>query len=74
MDQSFLLRLSLNIARMEGIINNDELDEKIKEVEEIMSNLTADKHVTEEEFQNFMHRVNEVGKYAYLSLNRKQNL
>nr|XP_034180158.1 tetratricopeptide repeat protein 12-like [Osmia lignaria] len=47
---------------MEGTINNDELDEKIKEGEEMISNLTADKHVTEEEFQNFMHRVNEVEK------------
>ncbi|XP_034180158.2 tetratricopeptide repeat protein 12-like [Osmia lignaria lignaria] len=52
--------LSLKLCIMDEV--EDELDEKIKEGEEMISNLTADKHVTEEEFQNFMHRVNEVEK------------
>lgn len=40
-----------------------ETREKIMEEQKIMDDLSADKRVTEEEFQNFMHRVTEVGKY-----------
>ncbi|CAL7941390.1 unnamed protein product [Xylocopa violacea] len=47
---------------MDKILEHDELSEKVTEAEQIMDNLTADKHVTEEEFQNFMQRVTEVEK------------
>ena len=39
-----------------------ETREKITKGQQIMDDLPADKRVTEEEFQNFMHRVTEVGK------------
>ncbi|XP_054008729.1 tetratricopeptide repeat protein 12-like [Hylaeus anthracinus] len=41
---------------------NDQMDDKLIEGQKIMNNLTLDKQVTEEEFQNFMHRVTEVEK------------
>lgn len=39
--------------------------DKIEEASHIINNLSPDKNVTEEEFQNFMHRVIEVGRYSY---------
>ncbi|XP_076758250.1 tetratricopeptide repeat protein 12 [Xylocopa sonorina] len=47
---------------MDKILEHDELNEKVTGAQQIMDNLTVDKHVTEEEFQNFMHRVTEVEK------------
>ncbi|XP_033351120.1 tetratricopeptide repeat protein 12-like isoform X3 [Bombus vosnesenskii] len=47
---------------MDQIIDHNKLGEKIAEGEQIMDNLMVDKHVTEEEFQNFMRRVTEVEK------------
>jgi len=39
--------------------------DKIEETSHIINNLSPDKNVTEEEFQNFMHRVTEVGRCSY---------
>ncbi|XP_043599880.1 tetratricopeptide repeat protein 12-like isoform X2 [Bombus pyrosoma] len=47
---------------MDQIVDHNKLGEKIAEGEQIMDNLMVDKHVTEEEFQNFMRRVTEVEK------------
>ncbi|XP_050592252.1 tetratricopeptide repeat protein 12-like isoform X2 [Bombus affinis] len=47
---------------MDQIVDHNKLGEKIAKGEQIMDNLMVDKHVTEEEFQNFMHRVTEVEK------------
>ncbi|KOX79156.1 Tetratricopeptide repeat protein 12 [Melipona quadrifasciata] len=47
---------------MNQTTDHSNLDKKITEGQQIMDNLTIDKHVTEEEFQNFMHRVTEVEK------------
>ncbi|XP_012343656.1 tetratricopeptide repeat protein 12-like isoform X2 [Apis florea] len=47
---------------MNKIEDDDILKHKIIEGQQIMDNLSVDKHVTEEEFQNFMHRVTEVEK------------
>ncbi|XP_024228016.1 tetratricopeptide repeat protein 12-like isoform X3 [Bombus impatiens] len=47
---------------MDQIIDHNKLGEKIAEGKQIMDNLMVDKHVTEEEFQNFMRRVTEVEK------------
>jgi hypothetical protein len=33
--------------------------------DESLSQLSSSRCATEEEFQNFMHRVSEVGKYVY---------
>nr|XP_012139532.1 PREDICTED: tetratricopeptide repeat protein 12-like [Megachile rotundata] len=46
---------------MEEIINNGKVHDE-SDGEKIMNNLSPDKHVTEEEFENFMQRVNEVDK------------
>lgn len=46
-------------------MNNKISCDNVKHVD-IINNLNPDKNVTEEEFQNFMHRVTEVGEY-YLS-------
>lgn len=51
---------------MDQIIDHNKLGEKIAEGKQIMDNLMVDKHVTEEEFQNFMRRVTEVGKHYLL--------
>lgn len=48
---------------MDRIADRNRLGEKITEGEQIVDNLMVDKHVTEEEFQNFMRRVTEVGKH-----------
>lgn len=48
-------------TNMKNEINCD----KIEEASHIISNLSPDKNITEEEFQNFMHRVTEVGRYSY---------
>lgn len=37
--------------------------DKVEQADGIINNLHPDKNVTEEEFQNFMHRVTEVGRY-----------
>lgn len=37
--------------------------DKVERVDRIVDELNPDRNVTEEEFQNFMHRVTEVGKY-----------
>jgi len=37
--------------------------DKTEQANDIVNKLNPDKHVTEEEFQNFMHRVTEVGEY-----------
>lgn len=37
--------------------------DKVERVDRIVNELNPDRNVTEEEFQNFMHRVTEVGKY-----------
>ncbi|KAK9298750.1 hypothetical protein QLX08_008050 [Tetragonisca angustula] len=47
---------------MDQIIDHSNLNKNITEGQQIMDDLTIDKHVTEEEFQNFMHRVTEVEK------------
>ncbi|XP_016915451.1 tetratricopeptide repeat protein 12-like isoform X1 [Apis cerana] len=47
---------------MDKTEDHDILKNKITEGQQIMDNLSVDKHVTEEEFQNFMHRVTEVEK------------
>lgn len=47
---------------MDQTIDHSNFNKKITEGQQIMDDL-IDKHVTEEEFQNFMHRVTEVGKY-----------
>lgn len=36
--------------------------DKVERVDRIVNELNPDRNVTEEEFQNFMHRVTEVGK------------
>ncbi|XP_043262375.1 tetratricopeptide repeat protein 12-like [Colletes gigas] len=41
---------------------NDQMRDKVIEAQKIIDDLTIDKQVTEEEFQNFMHRVTEVEK------------
>lgn len=46
--------------------DSDQMREKVTEGQQIINNLTVDKHVTEEEFQNFMHRVTEVGMYSFI--------
>lgn len=38
--------------------------DKIEKASHIINELNPDKNVTEEEFQNFMHRVIEVGRYS----------
>lgn len=48
------------------MVDRNKLGEKIVEGEQIMDSLMVDKHVTEEEFQNFMRRVTEVGKHYLL--------
>lgn len=53
---------------MEETLENNGLPGNITKGQEIMDNLTVDKRVTEEEFQNFMHRVTEVGKHNLLQL------
>lgn len=53
---------------MDQTIDQSNLNKKIIEGQQIMDDLTIDKHVTEEEFQNFMHRVTEVGKYYFISI------
>ncbi|KOC68641.1 Tetratricopeptide repeat protein 12 [Habropoda laboriosa] len=47
---------------MNTTLESDKLGEKITEAEQMMDNLTVDKKVTEEEFQNFMQRVTQVEK------------
>ncbi|XP_006565808.1 tetratricopeptide repeat protein 12-like isoform X2 [Apis mellifera] len=47
---------------MDKTEDHDILKNKITEGQKIMDNLSVDKHVTEEEFQNFMQRVTEVEK------------
>lgn len=47
---------------MSNTSENDQIYDNVMEGQKIMDDLTIDKHVTEEEFQNFMHRVTEVGK------------
>ncbi|XP_043516857.1 tetratricopeptide repeat protein 12-like isoform X2 [Frieseomelitta varia] len=47
---------------MDQTIDHSNLNKKITEGQQIIDDLTIDKHVTEEEFQNFMHRVTEVEK------------
>ncbi|XP_060827388.1 tetratricopeptide repeat protein 12-like isoform X2 [Bombus pascuorum] len=47
---------------MDQMVDRNKLGEKIVEGEQIMDSLMVDKHVTEEEFQNFMRRVTEVEK------------
>lgn len=41
--------------------------DKVERVNDIINNLNSDKNATDEEFQNFMHRVTEVGEYHLLS-------
>lgn len=36
--------------------------DKVEEVDHIVNKLSPDRNVTDEEFQNFMQRVTEVGK------------
>lgn len=38
---------------------------KVEQANHIINELNPDKNVTEEEFQNFMHRVIEVGRYSF---------
>ncbi|KZC08634.1 PREDICTED: tetratricopeptide repeat protein 12-like [Dufourea novaeangliae] len=47
---------------MTETLGNVEMQDKITKGQKIMDDLTIDKRVTEEEFQNFMHRVTEVEK------------
>lgn len=47
-------------VNMKNEINCD----KIEKASHIINDLNPDKNVTEEEFQNFMHRVTEVGRYS----------
>lgn len=58
---------------MDKTEDHDTLKNKIIEGQQIMDNLSVDKHVTEEEFQNFMHRVTEVGKYYFDYFDYKHN-
>lgn len=45
-----------------GFSSNDEENAILNS----LSNSMSDRNVTEEEFQNFMHRVTEVGEYTYI--------
>jgi len=50
--------------------------DKVEQANHIVNKLNPDRNVTEEEFQNFMHRVTEVGKYdtqlccKFISINK----
>lgn len=48
---------------MDTNIQNKISCNKVEEANHIMNELNSGKNVTEEEFQNFMHRVVEVGRY-----------
>lgn len=58
---------------MDKMVDCDNKEENVTKGQQIMDNLTVDKHVTEEEFQNFMVRVTEVGKHYFL-LRCKRNI
>jgi len=49
---------------MDTNIKNNISCNKVEQANHIINELNPDKNVTEEEFQNFMHRVTEVGKYS----------
>lgn len=43
-------------------IKNKVSCDKVEQANHIVNELNPDKNVTEEEFQNFMHRVTEIGR------------
>lgn len=47
---------------MDMDIKNKVSCDKVERANHIVSKLNPDKNVTEEEFQNFMHRVTEIGR------------
>lgn len=49
---------------MDMDIKNKVNCDKVDQANHIVNKFDPDRNVTEEEFQNFMHRVTEVGKYT----------
>ena len=43
-------------------------DQKNNIIDSFNSKLKTDRNITEEEFQNFMHRVTEIGKHIFLHI------
>lgn len=54
------------IKKMDIKVTNKVSCDKVEDADCIINSLNPDKNVTEEEFQNFMHRVTEIGKYCHL--------
>ncbi|XP_076242083.1 tetratricopeptide repeat protein 12 [Calliopsis andreniformis] len=60
--QQFVDLSLVSCKNMDESLDTDQMDKKITEGKKIMNNLSVDKQITEEEFQNFMHRVTEIEK------------